>query len=110
MSNEEKRVFSGEGSRPFWDAVSRIKGKTHSTIYSFGCRAQESEARVSELEAEVARLTGEYERGARDFADWVRGQEFNVRAHLATVEIEIKPDAVDRFMARAALAGEEVPK
>jgi len=45
-----KPVFSGDASRPFWNAIRRVKGlKTHAVLYSYGCKAQEMESENTKL-------------------------------------------------------------
>lgn len=64
------RVFSGDASRPFWNAVNRVKGpKTHATLYDYGCKAQEMESELEALRAQrdTVHAAG-YEAGARGFA------------------------------------------
>ena len=48
--------FSGEASKPFWEAVERVEGQDNLTLYGFGCVAREIEASRNDLRTIVAKL------------------------------------------------------
>lgn len=56
MTEEPKRIFSGDESREFWNAINSLKGKNQEVLYWFGCKCQELEALVCKLQDRIAEL------------------------------------------------------
>jgi len=60
-------VFSGDASRPFWNALRRVKGeKTYATLYDYGCRAQEMESELEALRRQRDALQAERDAARRE--------------------------------------------
>jgi hypothetical protein len=51
------RIFSGEDSIDLWDDINAVKKrKIHDALYTLGCRCQELESVVHQLEERIAEL------------------------------------------------------
>jgi len=60
MKKKAKRIFSGDGSERFWDAIARSRDK--SLLYDYGCKAQELEQKLAVARAETKKLRRQVEK------------------------------------------------
>ena len=54
------KLFSGKNSKPFWAAISRVKGPDHRVLYDAGCDAQNLEAEVERTRREFKSIVEQH--------------------------------------------------
>ena len=53
----QKMIFSGDESREFWGAINAVKDEEiHGALYAIGCKLQEFESLVRNLQKAVAKI------------------------------------------------------
>jgi hypothetical protein len=92
-------VFSGDASRPFWNAIRRVKGPTtHDVLYDYGCKAQEMEGELGRLRRQRDDL---HEKNKEAIVALVAHSENETRLLNASIKACAERDAARRELCAA---------